>query len=285
MSGNCVFEVRTVQVSVIKTLIEALKDLLTDTTVDVTPSGIRLIATDTAMVVLVNLRLYSDRFEFYKCAEERVRLGVNMMNLHRLVKTCMNSDTLTLFMEEDDRNRLGIRIDSSEKNTKTVYKLNLLTLPQETITVGPTQFDDVIVLNSQDFQKMVRDMNTVAENVDIRVVRDEVTLCCKGDFCAQETVLINECVKDTTLAAGPEHDGRGGHEGEESSDVMTQSIKGAEDITQGQFSLRHLVLFTRCTNLSNYVELFMKNDFPLIVRYNVSTLGDIKLVVAPQLDD
>ena len=54
------------------------------------------------------------------------------------------------------------------------------------------------------------------------------------------------------------------------------------DIVQGIFALKHLVLFTKCTNLCNQIEMYLKNDYPLIIQYNVANLGSIKLCLAPQ---
>ena len=36
------------------------------------------------------------------------------------------------------------------------------------------------------------------------------------------------------------------------------------------------------TSLSNQIQLFLKNDYPLIIQYNVAALGEIKLCLAPQ---
>ena len=50
-------------------------------------------------------------------------------------------------------------------------------------------------------------------------------------------------------------------------------------------SLKYLVLFSKCTNLCNSVELFLKNDFPLITKYNIASLGEIKLCLAPKIEN
>ena len=52
---------------------------------------------------------------------------------------------------------------------------------------------------------------------------------------------------------------------------------------QGLFSLKHLLLFTKCTNLSNSIEIFIKNDYPMIIRYGVANLGEIKRCLSPKL--
>ena len=52
---------------------------------------------------------------------------------------------------------------------------------------------------------------------------------------------------------------------------------------QGIFSLKYLTLFTKCTNLCNQINLYIKNDYPLIIRYAVAQLGTIKLCLAPNV--
>ena len=259
--------IRTVQTASIKTLVEALKELLTDVVIEADSTGLRIVAMDTARVVLVHLRLDAEKFEFYDCPAP-LNLGVNMLNLHKLLKSAGSSDTLTLYVERGDANHLGIKIESLEKNSRTVLKLNLLDMEPRSISVGATTFEDVIVLPAAEFQKLCRDMHCLAESVEIRVVRDEVSFRCQGDFSSQETVLGNGCLRK--------------NEDEESA--AAQSHARAE-IVQGCFSLRYLCMFTRCTALSSTVALFLRNDYPLILRYGVGVLGEIKLVCAPQSGD
>ena len=52
---------------------------------------------------------------------------------------------------------------------------------------------------------------------------------------------------------------------------------------QGIFSLKYLVLFTKCTNLCNLIHMYIKNDYPLIIKYTVANLGDIKLCLSPNV--
>lgn len=263
-----VLEIRTVQSSVIKTLVEALKELLTDVVLEVDATGLRVIAMNKACAVLVHLRLDADKFEYFRCARP-LNLGVNIINLHKLIKTVGNSDTLTLYVEEGE-SHLGIKIDSAEKNSRTVYNLNLLDMENTKITVSPMQFDDVIVLGSSEFQKLCRDMHNIADVVELKVVNGEVTFSCRGDFSTQETVLGNGCLQKVAS------------EGEGEAAPSPPCEEGGSGITQGMFNLDFLVMFTRCTNLSPTVQLYLKNDFPLFVRYTVSNLGEIKLVCAPQ---
>jgi proliferating cell nuclear antigen len=56
--------------------------------------------------------------------------------------------------------------------------------------------------------------------------------------------------------------------------------KDDNKIVQGVFSLKNLSYFIKCTNLCNQIEMYLENDLPLIVKYNVASLGEIKLCLA-----
>ena len=62
------------------------------------------------------------------------------------------------------------------------------------------------------------------------------------------------------------------------------SLLDCEDkskIIQGEFSLKNLSYFIKCTNLCNSIEMYLENNLPLIVKYSVASLGSIKLCLAP----
>lgn len=247
-------EMRTVQSSAFKVLVEAMKDLLTDTPIEFDETGLKIISMDTSHVVLVHLKLDADKFEHYFC-KNRIVIGVNMLNLYKLIRSINSNDILTLFVDADDMNHLGIKIENGEKNTKTTYKLNLLDLHNPNIQIEPASFESVITLPSVDFQKLVRDMKNIARFVEIKNIKSQLMFSCNGDFCSQETIIADA------------DNGTGGQS------------NGAE-IVQGIFNLEYLVFFTKCTNLCNTVELHLKNDYPLLIKYTVASLGEIKLVLA-----
>ena len=257
MSQN-IIEIKTVQSSAFRILIEALKEILVDANLECDETGIKMIAMDSSHTVLAHLKLYSDKFESYKCLEKRV-LGINMINLFRIIKTMNNSDTLTLFLEKDKESVLGVKIENSDKNTTTTFHLNLMDLNVEDISIPPAAFESVITMPSTDFQKIVRDMHNYADYIDIKSVEDHLIFSCKGDFCSQETII-----------------------GETQEGMSFVKNQKPDQIIQGLFALKHLVLFGKCTNLCNSIQMYLKNDYPLIIKYTVASLGEIKLCLAPK---
>lgn len=259
-NSDYIFELKTVQSSAFRILIEALKEILTDANIEIESSGIKIMTMDPSHTVLVHLKLDANKFEkFSKLDDSKLTIGISMLCLFKLIKTMNNNDTLSLYIEKDDPNRLGIRIENGEKNSLTKYKLNLMDLPEEKIDIPPASFESVLTMPSNDFQKICRDMHNIADNMEIKSVGNQLMFSCRGDYAVQETTL-----------------------GETISGMSFIQNSNPEEVVQGIFALKHLVLFTKCTNLCNSIELYLKNDYPLIIKYNVASLGNVKLCLAPK---
>ena len=114
-----ILNVKTIQSSAFRVLVEALKEILTDANFEFDANGIKVMAMDSSHTVLVHLKLLSKNFEFYNLSREKITVGINMINLFKLIKTMDNNDTLSLFIEEDNESVLGIKLENIEKNTRT----------------------------------------------------------------------------------------------------------------------------------------------------------------------
>jgi proliferating cell nuclear antigen len=256
-NSQYLFRIRTVKAAPFRTLVEAIKDILTDANIEIDSTGIKIMSMDGTHSILVHLRLQADRFDEFHCPQKHI-IGVNMINFFKLVKTMSNSESIVLFMKKSDTTKLGIEILNGEKQMVTHFSLNLIELDVKPINIPPVKFSSIITMPSVDFQKIIRDMHTLGEVVEIRSASQELTFRCKGDYAEQETIFTK---------------GQNG---------LTQVTSGS-DIFQGKFFLKYLVLFTKCTSLCSEINLYLLNDYPIIVEYNVAGLGDIKLALAPAL--
>ncbi len=255
-NGN-LFEIKTVQSSAFRTLIEALKEILIEANLQFDPSGIKVVAVDETRTNLVYLRLQAERFEHFYCSANFV-LGVNMMYLFKLIKTLENNDHLTLYLPEKNPNKLGIMMQNAEKQTTKNYFLKLFDTNVDDIQIPSMNFTSIIHMPSGDFQKICRDMNSLGEKVEITSSAGDLIFKCLGDYAEQETIIR-----------------------ESQGSMRVQKPHGSTEIVQGIFQLKELFLFTKCTNLCPSIEILLKNDAPLILRYTVANLGEVKLVLAP----
>lgn len=270
---NYCLNVSTSQVSSIKTLMEALKDLLIETSISFDETGLKIFTIDNKHIVIIHMKLHAREFERYYCRKP-ISIGVNMVNLYKIIKTINNGDTLTFFMDANERfgmDALGIKIENGAKNTKATSYLNLYDLDPEIIEIDPIEYNSIIHLPSSDFSKIIRDMSGFAQDVEICNVGNQLKFRCKGEVGAHETVFTDNPVIDPNT-------------GEVKRSIIIYN-KNIEKITQGVFNLKFLSMFIKCTNLSNTVELNIGNDYPLVVQYNIATLGQIRLCIAPTISE
>ena len=198
-NGN-LFEIRTVQSSAFRTLVEALKEILTEANLEFDSTGIKVIDVDETHTVLTYLRLHSERFEYFYCPVKYV----------------------------------------------------------DHIEFPNISFTSIINMPSSDFQKICRDFNALAEKLEITSSNSDLIFRCVGDFVDGETVIMSN----------------------NQSGVEVE--RNTREIVQGMFELKYLVLFTKCTNLCTSTQIHLKNDYPLVLKYMVANLGEVRLVLAPQ---
>ena len=293
-----IIELKTTQSSAIKILVDTLNSLLTDVNITFYPTqdnvvdseesddsdynddessesqegscekkkktvskkgGVVIKEVNKTITVLVYCKL--DGFEEYKYNyhKNKLMIGVKLPNLLKCLKCMTHFDTMSWIIEEEDMNKLVVILESTERNEKKIFKLNLMDLDDEKYEIEPVQFPYGITLPSQDFHKYCKDMASVMANkMDIQCTSNMVFLSGKSDIGSVD-FQIGETIGGLNI------------------DVNTDK----NEIVQGIFELKYLTIFTKCTNLCNEVKLFLKNDYALVVRYQVAALGEIKLVLSP----
>ena len=215
---------------------------------------------DKSHTILVHLNLNAEHFEFFKCNREKIIIGVNMNHLFKLINTIDNEETLSIYIEEEDYNQgivenLSLKFENKNKEQCKIQKLKLIEPDTEDLSIPDVKFSSIINLPSSDFQKIIRDLNSISDILEIKSIQNQLIFKCNGTFASAEVIRT------------------------ESQDMGM--IQSSNKIIQGFYSLKNLNYFIKCTNLCNQIELYIDNDLPLIIKYKVASLGELKLGLAP----
>tara|TARA_Y100000389_G_scaffold106183_2_gene103117 strand:- start:4567 stop:5406 length:840 start_codon:yes stop_codon:yes gene_type:complete len=275
-NNKYLINIKTIQATIFKQVIDALKDILMDVNLEIDNTGIKIIAMDNTHIVLIHLKLDADKFEEYYC-EKKMYIGLNMLKLHMLIKTIGTNDLLNLYIDKEDPNKLGIKITNNEKNVETDYKLSTIDIDVLDVHIPAVSFYTTITMPSTYLQKIIRDMHNISEFIEIRNIEKSLILKCKGDYCSQQTILGSDRSQNITISKTNNNEN---NENNENNDENLQDNN--QEIIQGIFSLKYLLIFTKCTNLCPTVEIYLKNSYPIILRYSIASLGEIKLCLAQQ---
>jgi proliferating cell nuclear antigen len=259
--GN-VLTIKTVQISPFRTLMTALKDILLETNITFEPDGMRIINMDKSHTVLVHLFLAAQNFEFYECKKDKIIIGVNMFHLFKLINTIENEETLTIYIENSEYvdgivSYLSLKYENGEIKQCKTQKLRLIEPDPEELQYPDVTFSSIINLPSTDFQKIIRDLTCISEKLEIKSVGNELIFKCSGQFASAEI-----------------------HRAESDGSMSFTLKQDSSKIIQGEFSLKNLGYFIKCTNLCQQIEMYLENDLPLVVKYNVASLGSIQLCLA-----
>ena len=258
-----VLTIKTVQIQPIRNMITAIKDILTDATITFTKDMFKIINFDKTHTILVNVVLHSHKFEEYECIPDKIIVCANTLHLFKVISTMSNDDTLSMYIDQNDYHdgivsHLGLQYDNGDIKQCYCQKLRLIEPDPEELVVPSVEYSTIINLPTTDFQKIIRDLNGISERIEIKSVGNDLIFSCEGPF-ASSRIYRSE------------------------SDGNMEFIQKSEPtiVIQGEFSLKSLSHFIKCTPLCSHLEMYLGNDLPLIVKYDVASLGEIRLCLAP----
>lgn len=259
---NNVLTIKTVQIQPIRNMITAIKDILTDATITFTKDRMKIINFDKTHTILVNVVLYSNRFEQYTCHPEKIIVCANTLHLFKVISTMSNDDTLSMYIDKSDYHdgivsHLGLQYDNGDIRQCYSQKLRLIEPENDELFVPDVEYSTVINLPTSDFQKIIRDLNGISDRIEIKSVGTDLIFSCEGSF-ASSRIFRSE------------------------SDGNMNFLQKSDPsvIIQGEFSLKSLSHFIKCTPLCSHLEMYLGNDLPLIIKYDVASLGEIRMCLA-----
>jgi len=257
--SHILMDFHTVQGTTIKSLFESMKEILNDVNLRFDKSGLKVTAMDGNKCACVHIKLDASKFEKYYCFRDDVVAGVNMVSLYKLIKTIGGKDTVNMTIYKKTPYELNINFHNDQKNTETRSVLKLLDINEDIYSIPDVEFDSQINMPSVDFQKYCRDLSIISEVLTIKSSNKTLELIADGDFAKQHISIQQTC--------------------------NGMNISKSTKVVEGKYSIKYLNLFTKSTNLSNIVELYLMTGYPLIMLYYVGNLGKLQYCLAPKTTD
>lgn len=252
---------QTAQCLQFKSLIECLKDLLVEVNLEfIEDTGIRIIRIDPGHIGMVHLVINNVEYFYVKGgAEKKVVCGLNMGILYKMIRGMSSSDLMEWRVYEDEPNTLHIELSNTERRTKTVNSIKLLDLDDVELEIPSVEFDRVVSMPSGEFSKHVREMSSISKYVTIRGTKNSLELYSSGENGSS-------FVSIEPTASG----------------LNWRHSEGGKDI-EGKYFCKYIDKFAKA-HIDNNVELFMKEKFPLVLRFEVS-IGNLRFIIAPVEED
>lgn len=153
------FEARLLQGSLLKKVMEALKELLNEAAWDCSDAGIQLQAMDNSHVSLVSLSLRAEGFDKYRC-DRNLSMGMNLgryfsfyyvvvwiaclhaclfRSMSKILKCAANEDIITI-KAQDNADTVTFVFESPEQDKVSDYEMKLMNLDQEHLGIPVSYF-------------------------------------------------------------------------------------------------------------------------------------------------
>jgi len=271
--SNYLIEIDTLQPASLKGLFTALKEQVGEAYINITPDGISILQMDGTHVVICQVELKASNFDRYIC-KRSVKLGVDIHNLAKVLKGVGAKSILTIFVEDpssqvggyDDpeaQQHFGLKIENTEKGEITFVYIELRDINEDEIEPPDLDYPYTISMPSADLQAITNNMKNMEGDVaQLRYSKGVLNFYTRGDV-GRYSVDRSKTSK------------------EENSIKITKNFEDADEIIEICAKLQKLVEFAKGASLSNLATIYLKNDYPLFIEFDVGSLGFIKFGISP----
>ncbi|KYN32251.1 Proliferating cell nuclear antigen [Trachymyrmex septentrionalis] len=270
------FEARLVQSAILKKVLDAVKDLLTEATFECSDSGIQVQAMDNAHVSLVSLNLRSDGFDKYRC-DRNLSMGMSISCMSKILRCAGAEDTVTLRAWDNPESVVFI-FESPNKEKLAEYEMKLINMDQEhlgipkvytviihqVIALQETSYSCVVKMPTAEFTRICRDLSQFGESITFACSKEGIKFSASGDYGSANIKLAQTADADKEEEA---------------------VIVNMQEPVKLTFSCRYLNCFVKAGPLCNQVQLSMSDDVPLVCEYKIGDIGHIRYYLAPKIDD
>uniref|UniRef100_A0A183BWW2 DNA sliding clamp PCNA n=1 Tax=Globodera pallida TaxID=36090 RepID=A0A183BWW2_GLOPA len=257
------FEAKFTNAALLKKIVEAIKELVSEAPFDCTENSMCLQAMDGSHVALISLKLDIGIFEVYRC-DRTIALGLSLGELSKVLKCSKSDDTLMIRFEDSEQDMVTFTFEDT-KGRKQDITLKLMDIDNEHLGIPDQKYAAVVEMPSTEFQKVCRDISSFSDSMNITATKSGVVFSGSGDSVTNTIRYTKDKTAD-----------------EDDKDRVDITVKEKVALN---FSIKYLTNFTKATSLSDRVRLSMCDNVPLVVEYDLESNGYLRYFLAPKIDE
>jgi proliferating cell nuclear antigen PCNA len=175
---DCIVYFSTSQVVQLKTLLDALKELLTEVNLRFDDKGFKIISLDPGKIGMIHASVTN--LEKYYCSQKPFFAGIYVAYFYKILRSVNTSHHLECKIRENQPKVMELIVSNGDKRTQTIHRLKLLDLDVEEINIPVVDFEYVISMPSAEFQKYIKELSHVSNLITIRGSGKLIQLICHG---------------------------------------------------------------------------------------------------------
>lgn len=245
------FEAKTHEGHMIKILAEVLQNSIRAASFDIYQDKITMrMIDDSQRRILIDLSLEADNFNIYRLnSPEKIRIGITMSHLYRIIKNVKKNDVLHIYIEDDDRSKLYLKVFPKNMSRYSKSFIPIQTIQSLDIPI-PTGYSHPIIITSNEFQKTLKELCSLSPHLVVKMTEYNITL-----------VSVSNDIIGKTIAFGD-------HDADDTDEKFNDT-----------FVSEQLNRIYKMAGLSSCVKVYGDGNLPLLVKTNVGNLGQLQIFI------
>lgn len=293
-----VFWFRTIQTGTIKTLFDAIKEVLPDCVLIITQDGIHIEGSDSKESIVVKLFLEAEKINQsgeYHCFVDDYLVGIDMKTLNIFLKNAEPRHIITFCVERNTttnnskENFLCIRFDDEDSHTRECHYLTAIEPNYKRIQMPPYEYKCRRLMASDAFRRYIKTMKNIGEVCKLTNINDnELRLSTVGYVGSYNVSLICKpsAAEPTILTEAEEKVAKKKQKKEPAAEEPTPAaaVAAPNNLVVGDFKLKYLEYLVRPSNLCPSVLIGLDHQKPLTVEFQVASLGTLQYIIAQHIN-
>jgi hypothetical protein len=168
-----------------------------------------------------------------------------------MVKSVKKKDSLELFIDDKSPNDLAIKVIPKENNRITISYIKIQNVQNLEIDI-PTGYGKPIIVNSSDYQKLVKEMSNIGNVMKVISSNYNIEFSCNAGGILKRTVKFGE------------------------DDDDDEDNNNKQEFSQ-EYVTEQLYRITKLSGLSNNIQIYAGK--PLLFCSNIGSLGKISIYI------
>jgi len=246
------FKAVTKDPKLLRDSIDIISQLLDDGLFKLRKDGIELLASDRAMVSVVDFKLKATSFESYECDKDKI-IGINLLNFLTVLKRVNSNDKLTLNLNEaESKLEISLEGDSVRNFAIPLIEISKEEIPQ----VDQLEFIASAELRADILEQGISDADIIADSVVIELSDDKLRMFSEGNSSKSELRL-------------------------EKGNEALLSLSAKEKV-KSRYSLEYLKKMIKGSKIADKTKIMIGKDYPMKIEFKGEN-ALLNFVLAPRV--
>lgn len=233
---------------------------------DKSEGGLKIVEINDFESIVIILKLDAINFFKFDCKKPSYSIGLDPTTMFNILKNIDKGGQMTVYVNDNNKQTLNIELQDDRKKSKSSYDFKLMDLDERKISPIPPEFDIIVEMKTEDFHNMCKELSTFGQFMIVECTDKKIEFKCKGNSGNARKEF--------------EHD-PDGEEGTVNIKLNPKRKKNEPIIIREIYDLNDICMFQKCKSISTNMQLLLKNENLMFIRYFIASYGKMTVGFNP----